>query len=194
MTIIAKAPTSAEVIARLQPDGMELTVLAEVVRGPFKAVIKRHDARDGDEPYSDAPQIEIDCSEQDGGELFCDLTVLPQYADDFLYVAAEIWADFKVITEGIETERQDDAFEGEWHRSEGTLGTPSMYVGPDKKEVYASTFWQANDRGQITQPYLSMNCGADTAFLPSEALEFAAQVLQEATRAVAVETRSDVAA
>ena len=69
-----------------------------------------------------------------------------------------------------------------------------MYVGPEKKEAYASTFWQANDRGQITQPYLSMNCGADVAFLPTEAMEFAAHLLQEAVRAVAIETRSDVAA
>ena len=194
MTILPNTPTSAEVIAGLEPDGMELTVLAEVARGPFKAAIKRHDAKDGTEAYSDAPQIEIDCSDQDGGELFCDLTILPQHVDDFLHVAIEIWADFRVITDGIETESQDGAFEGAWHRSQGTVGTPSMCVGPEKKEVYASTFWQANDHGQITQPYLSMNCGADVAFLPSEAMTFAAQLLQEATRAVAMKNRSDVAA
>lgn len=98
MTVIATAPTSAEVIARLRPDAMELTVLAEVVRGPFTAVIKRHDARDGNEPYSDAPQIEIDCSDQDGGDLFCDLTILPQHLDDFVAMATEIASDYRTVT------------------------------------------------------------------------------------------------
>lgn len=194
MTILPNTPTSAEVIARLGDDDMELTVLAEAVRGPFKAAIKRHDAKDGTEAYSDAPQIEIDCSDQDGGECFCDLTILPQHVDDFLHVAIEIWADFKVITDGIEIESQDGAFEGAWHRSQGTVGTPSMCVGPEKKEVYASTFWQANDHGQITQPYVAVTAGPCVGFLPSEAMAFALDCVQEAARAKAIEALGVTAA
>lgn len=126
--------------------------------------------------------------------MFCDLTVLPQYVNDFVAASIEIAADYWAVTHCIEIESQDGAFIGEWHRSAGTVGTPSMHVGPDKKEVYASTFWQENNTGQITQPYLAMNCGADVAFLPREALAFAAQLLQEASRAVAIESRSDVVA
>ncbi|WP_020111588.1 hypothetical protein [Rhodococcus sp. 114MFTsu3.1] len=192
MTIVADAPTSAEVIARLGYNGMELTLLAEAIRGPFTARIQRHDAKDGDDPYSDVPQIEIDCSEQDGGQCFCDLTVLPQHVDDFLHVAVEIWSDYTALTDNIETEHQDGAFEGEFHRSSGTVGTPSMILSSDNKEVYASTFWQEDSAGRITQPYLSMNCGADVGFLPREALAFSFQLIREASHAVAVETKSQV--
>ncbi|WP_027494465.1 hypothetical protein [Rhodococcus sp. JG-3] len=194
MTIIATAPTSAEVHARLEPDGMELTVLAEVVRGPFKAAIKRHDARDGDEPYSDAPQIEIDCSEQDGGECFCDLTILPHYVDDFLHVAIEIWADFKVISGGIEIERDGGAFVGEWFVSAGTKGTPSRYIGEEKREVFASTTWQENDCGQRTQPYVAITAGPCVGFLPSEAMTFALECVEESARAKAIEALGVTAA
>ena len=194
MTIVPNAPTRSEVIARLKRDEAEITVLAEVIRGPFTARITRHDAKDGDEAYSDSPQIEIDCSDQDGGECFNDLTILPQHVNDYMAVALEITSDYQVVTGGTETECQDGAFEGEWHRSAGTVGTPSMYVGDNTREVYASTFWQENNAGQVTQPYLAINCGTDVGFLPREALAFAVQLVQEATRAVAIESRSDVVA
>lgn len=191
MTILPNTPTSAEVIARLESDGMELTVLAEVVRGPFKATIKRHDAKDGDEAYSDAPQVEIDCSEQDGGEMFCDLTVMPQYLDDFLHVAVEIWADYMVITNGIETEREGGVFLGEWHISAGTAGTPTRHVGLDgeKKEIYASTTWQENDQGQRSQPYVAVSAGSCIPLLPTEAMTFAIDCVQEAALARAIEAQ-----
>ncbi|OZE81922.1 hypothetical protein CH304_12790 [Rhodococcus sp. 15-649-1-2] len=170
---------------------MELTVLAEVVRGPFKATIKRHDAKDGDEAYSDAPQVEIDCSEQDGGEMFCDLTVMPQYLDDFLHVAVEIWADYMVITNGIETEREGGVFLGEWHISAGTAGTPTRHVGLDgeKKEIYASTTWQENDQGQRSQPYVAVSAGSCIPLLPTEAMTFAIDCVQEAALARAIEAQ-----
>lgn len=187
MTIIATAPTSAEVHARLEPNGMELTILAEVTRGPFKAAIKRHDARDGDEPYSDEPQIEIDCSEQDGGECFCDLTILPQYVDDFAAVAMEIASDYQVVTSGIETEYQDGAFEGEWHRSAGTVGTEGMFVGDEKNEVYASTIWMENDARERDELFVIATVRSHQAFRPREAMEFAVSLAQEASRAIAIE-------
>lgn len=191
MTVIANTPTTTEVHARLAYNGMELTVLAEVRRGPFVATVKRHDAKDGDEPYSDEPQVEINCSEQDGGQCFCDLTVMPQYVDDFLHVAVEIWADYMVITNGIEIERDGGACVGEWFVAAGTTGTPSRYVGLDgeKKEVYTSTTWQENDCGQRTQPYVSVTAGNSAPFLPSEAMTFAIDCVQEAARARAIEAQ-----
>ena len=194
MTILPNTLTSAEVIAGLEPDGMELTVLAEVIRGPFTARIKRHDAKDGTEAYSDAPQIEIDCSDQDGGELFCDLTILPQHVDDFLHVALEIWADFKVVTDGTEIERDGGAYVGEWFVAAGTKGTPSRYIGEEKKEVYASTAWQENDCGQRTQPYVAVTAGPCVGFLPSEAMTFALDCVKEAARAKAIEALGVTAA
>jgi hypothetical protein len=195
MTTIPNAPTSAEVLAELAPNGGQDTVLAQVTKGAFVAQVLRYDGHDGDETFTEQPNIVIDCADQDGGQSFHDLTVLPRNIDAFVEMVIEAVVDYRALNPSeIETESQDGAFEGEWHRSEGTVGTPSMYIGPEKDEVYASTTWQANDRGQITQPYLSMNCGADVAFLPREALAFAAQLLQEASRAAAIEARSDVVA
>lgn len=194
MTTIPNAPTSVEALAQLQPNDGKDTVLAEVTKGAFVAQILRYDGHDGEEAFTEEPNIVIDCADQDGGQSFHDLTVLPRNVAAFMEAVIEIVADYTALTAAIETESQDGAFEGEWHRSAGTVGTPSMYVGPDRKEAYASTFWQTNDSGQITQPYLSMNCGADVAFLPREAMAFATQLLQEASRAVAIEAASDVVA
>lgn len=98
MTVIKDAPTSAEVLAKIGADGGECTIVAEVVRVPFSARVSRWDANDGEGPYSDPPRIEIDCSDQDGGECFFDLTILPEYVDTFAAVVAEIVADYKAVT------------------------------------------------------------------------------------------------
>jgi len=98
MTVLADAPTSAEVLAKIGADGGECTIVAEVVKAPFSARISRWDANDGDGPYTDPPRIEIDCSDQDGGEMFFDLTILPEYVDIFAAVVAEIVADYKAVT------------------------------------------------------------------------------------------------
>ena len=187
MSILPNTPTSADVLARLKADQAEITVLAEVVRGPFTATIKRHDAKDGDEAYSDAPQIEIDCSDQDGGECFCDLTVLPRHVGDYLAVSTEISADFLALTNGIEIESQDGAFEGEWHRSVGTVGTPSLRVGHLKSEVYASTTWQENSAGDRTEVMVLANVNNCQDFTPQQAMEFALHLAQEASRAMSIE-------
>ncbi|GEM_PF-869570 len=194
MSIVPNTPSSAEALAQLEPNDGKDTVLAEVARGAFVAQVLRYDGHDGEDTFTEEPNIIIDCADQEGGQSFHDLTLLPRNIDDAVQTVIEIYSDYTVLTDGFgEIERQDDAFIGEWHRSAGTVGTPSMHVGPDKKEVYASTFWQENNSGQITQPYLAINCGADVAFLPREALAFAAQLLQEASRAVAIESKSEVA-
>lgn len=98
MTVIKDAPTSAEVLAKIGRQGGRSTVLARAISGPFEAQVSRWDANDGDGPYTDLPRIEIDCSDQDGGECFFDLTVLPEYVDAFAAVVAEIVADYKAVT------------------------------------------------------------------------------------------------
>ncbi len=112
MAIVANAPTAGEVLSRLQPGGSESTVLAEVVRGPFTARVTRWNAKDGTDAYSDEPRIEIDCSDQDGGEMFVDLTILPHNADDFSAVTAEIVADYRALTQTTSNENTPDARQG----------------------------------------------------------------------------------
>ncbi|QIP43659.1 hypothetical protein G9444_6416 [Rhodococcus erythropolis] len=97
MTIIVNAPTSEQVLAKLDEDGGESTILAEVERAPFKAQISRYDGHDGEEFFTDLPRIEIDCSDQDGGEMFVDLTILPDYVETFAEVVNEIVSDYRAI-------------------------------------------------------------------------------------------------
>lgn len=189
MTILTTAPTSAEVLARLNPDDGEDTVLAQVERGPFTVRVTRWDAKDGVEECSEPPQIVLDCRDQDGGEMFFDLTVLPHNVDDFTAVALESAADYKALTGGIEIEKQDGAFDGEWHRSAGTVGTPSLRVGPLEREVYASTFWQENEAGDKTELFVMADLDRCQIFHPREALDFAIHLAQEASRAMAIESR-----
>ncbi|MFH5231008.1 hypothetical protein [Antrihabitans spumae] len=108
MTILT-APTSSEVLAQLAalpfaqsgPDSTShaaTTLLAKVERGPFVAEITRFDMVEiGEPPYTAPPQITIDSSEQDGGQMFHDLTVLRDHVGDFLQVAIEIAADYKAV-------------------------------------------------------------------------------------------------
>lgn len=194
MTIVPTAPTSAEVLSHLDPNDGQNTVLAQVNKGAFVAQIVRYDGHDGDESFTEEPNIVIDCSDQDGGQPFNDLTVLPRNIDTFMETVIETVADYTVLINAIDTEWQDGAFEGEWHRSAGTVGTPTMHVGPEKREVYASTTWQENAAGQITQPLVCVEARPYAPFLPREAMQFAVYLAQEATRAMAVERKSEVVA
>ncbi|MBP2526397.1 hypothetical protein [Rhodococcus sp. PvP104] len=97
MTIIVNAPTSEQVSAKLDENGGESTILAQVERAPFKAQILRYDGHDGEEFFTDLPRIEIDRSDQDGGEMFVDLTILPDYVETFAEVVNEIVSDYRAI-------------------------------------------------------------------------------------------------
>ncbi|MFC9769334.1 hypothetical protein [Rhodococcus jostii] len=99
MTVL-QAPTRAEVLAQLGEDDGVTTTLAQVQRPPFLAVVTRWDGRDGNEVFGDPPRLEFDSSAQDGGEMFRDLTVLPQHVELFVQVVNEIVADYRSIVEG----------------------------------------------------------------------------------------------
>ncbi|MDJ0359709.1 hypothetical protein [Rhodococcus sp. H29-C3] len=111
MSVLPDTLSAAEVIARLHPDGGENTVLARVEHGPFEAEVTRYQGKDGTEAWQDAPRIQLDCSDQDGGAAFNDLTVLPEHVSDFLKTVVEIVADYRALTQ-TSNENTPDARQG----------------------------------------------------------------------------------
>lgn len=107
MTIL-NAPSSAAVHSELGNDDGRTTILAQVDRGPFTATVSRWDGRDGSETFVGAPRIGFDSSQQDGEEMFRDLTVLPQHVEDFAAVVTEIVDDYRKITTRTAELRRDE--------------------------------------------------------------------------------------
>ena len=109
MTIILNAPTSEQVQSSLSFNDASRTILAEVVKHPFAAQVSRWDANDHGDLYGDPPRIEIDCSTQDGGDMFFDLTILPDYVETFAEVVNEIVSDYRAIVSRVKSLVRDES-------------------------------------------------------------------------------------
>ncbi|MCK0091219.1 hypothetical protein MWU77_10550 [Rhodococcus sp. F64268] len=92
-----------------QEDGF-LVVLSVARSGPFRAEITQYARRaENGEIVFDELELTIDSSDQAGGQMFSDLTILDGQLDDFLTVVEQITAEYRAIVgQGSKSLRRDE--------------------------------------------------------------------------------------